>query len=98
MERELQRIYFRQKKRMAISMKTEQKYRQITTGGKTTYQLLRVYQSDKTAFRIKEGTTEIREGAFSGCEDLEILLVPETVKTAGKNFLSDCKMPRNGCL
>lgn len=67
------------------------KYRQITTGGKTTYQLLRVYQSDKTAFRIKEGTTEIREGAFSGCEDLEILLVPETVKTAGKNFLSDCK-------
>ena len=66
------------------------KYQQLTTDGKTTYRLIRVYESDKTAFLIKEGTTEICEGAFAGCEDLEILAVPETVKTAGENFLSDC--------
>lgn len=65
------------------------KYLQIIAGGKTSYRLERVYQTDRTAFRVKEGTTEIAAGVFYGCEDLEILLIPETVETAEEDFLKD---------
>lgn len=65
------------------------KYQQIITGGNVSYRLVQVYQTDRTAFRVKEGTTEILTGALSGCEDLEILLIPETVETAGEDFLGE---------
>lgn len=66
------------------------KYQQINSGGKTEYRLVRVYQRNKTAIQVKKGTAEIAAGAFAGCEDLEILFIPDTVQTAGESFLSGC--------
>ena len=66
------------------------KYQQIVSDGKIQYRLMRVYQTDKTSMQIKEGTSEIAAGAFAGCTDLEILYVPDTVETAGENFLGEC--------
>lgn len=65
------------------------KYQQIFTEGNIAYRLVRVYQTDRTAFRIKEGTVEIASGALYGCDDLEILLIPESVETAGEDFLGN---------
>lgn len=66
------------------------KYQQIISDEKTEYHLIRVYQTSKTSVQIKEGTSEIAAGAFSGCESLEILFIPESVKEAGEDFLSGC--------
>ena len=66
------------------------KYQKIVSGDKTQYRLVRVYQTGKTFFRIKDGTTEIAATALSNCENLEILYVPESVEKAGENFLSGC--------
>lgn len=66
------------------------KYRKTVSGDKIQYRLVRVYQTGATCFRVKDGTTEIAEHAFSDCEDLEILYIPASVKKAGENFLSGC--------
>lgn len=66
------------------------KYQKLISGGTTSYRLVDVYQKDRTAFKIKDGTTEIAAGAFEDCENLEILYIPSTVERAGDDFLSGC--------
>ena len=66
------------------------KYLKTVSGDETSYQLIRVYQTGKTYFRIKDGTREIAENAFANCDNLEILYIPESVKKADGDFLSGC--------
>ncbi len=66
------------------------KYQKIETEEGTNYQLLSVYQKNRTALKVKEGTTELAEDAFSGCENLEILMLPESLEDLESVDWSDC--------
>ena len=65
------------------------KYRAATKNGKTEYKLLKVYEDNLTAFQVKEGTTEIAQGALLGCDKLELLYLPESLQSAGAGVFSE---------
>lgn len=67
------------------------KYQEIESEEGTTYRLLSVYQKSRTALQVKEGTTELAEDAFSGCENLEILMLPESLESLGNVDWIGCK-------
>lgn len=66
------------------------KYQKITEPKEPFYRVISVYEKDKKALRLKEGTKEICSGAFDGCEDLEILYLSDTVETIPEDAFSDC--------
>ena len=66
------------------------KYEEIQTNGKLEYRLLKVYEPDRTAIRVKEGTTEIYADAFDDCTGLEILYLPETVNNINDDAWDTC--------
>lgn len=66
------------------------KYRRHTENGTETYELLKVLNENVTTLQIKEGTTEIAEHAFSGCDKLEILLLPDSLTELPETALEDC--------
>lgn len=66
------------------------KYEKYNDGSQTRYRVLRVYETDKTAMKLKDGTTTITDGAFDGCKKLEILYLPSTMQEFQKNLLDDC--------
>lgn len=65
-------------------------YRKIRNNGQTSYQLLKVYAPDKTAFQVKEGTTVIEAGALASCEALEILWLPDELRDVEDGAFSGC--------
>lgn len=67
------------------------KYQKYMDGTETKYRLLQVYETDKTAFKIKDGTTQITENAFNDCKKLEILDLPSTLQSIDQNVLKDCQ-------
>lgn len=75
----------------AVFYENDAKYQKTEKDGTEYYKLLEVYAKDRTAFRVKAGTTEIKAGAFSGCERLEILYLPNSLKKAGKGTFAGCK-------
>lgn len=66
------------------------KYQKYKDGSKTRYRLLSVYETGKTSFKIKNGTTQIADSAFEDCKKLEILYLPSTLQSLNKDILSDC--------
>lgn len=66
------------------------KYQQIGNGNKAEYRLVSVYDKSLTSLQIKEGTAEISAKAFAGCDQLEILCIPDSVKTIDSNTFKDC--------
>ena len=66
------------------------KYEVIHEQGKETYILDRVYRGDTTSFQVKDGTTQILANAFAGCENLEFVLIPDSVETIGDGIFKDC--------
>lgn len=66
------------------------KYQTIHYGDETGYRLLHVYQKDKTAFQVKSGTREIAASAFSGCVQLEVLCLPESLQALAVGQFVDC--------
>lgn len=67
------------------------RYEKVKGAGCEYYRLLKVYGQDQTAFAVKEGTTEITSEAFSVCERLEILCLPDTLKTVENKAFAGCK-------
>lgn len=47
--------------------------------GKNQYQLVQVYETDKTVIQVKEGTTGIAEDALDNCSALEIIMLPDSL-------------------
>lgn len=66
------------------------KYQTVHYGNETGYRLLNVYQKAQTAFRVKNGTREIVASAFSGCTQLEILYLPQSLQALTSGQLMDC--------
>ena len=66
------------------------KYQKTENDGNVEYCLVTVYQKDKTALKIKDGTTRIAKPAFSGCDKLEILEIPKTVVKLSDGLLDSC--------
>lgn len=67
------------------------KYQRYMNGSEIRYRLLQVYESGKTAFKIKEGTTQITDTAFADCKKLEILYLPHTLQSLDQEVLKDCE-------
>lgn len=74
-----------------VFYENEAKYQRGSSGGREFYRLLEVYAQDQTAFRVKDQTTEIGDGAFAGCAMLEILYLPDTVSKVGDGAFAGCK-------
>lgn len=68
----------------------EAKYQKIVKGGKESYRLLTVYAQNQTAFKVKDQTSEIGEGAFADCGMLEIVYLPDTVNKIGAGAFAGC--------
>lgn len=68
------------------------KYQKYMDGSQTRYRLLQVYETDKTAFKVKDGTTEITSTAFENCEKLEILYLPSTLQSFDVDILANCNV------
>ena len=66
----------------------------IKTGG-DKYRLVQLYQTDKTTFRLKEGTTSISEDAFADCDKLEILWLADSLKEVPEDVFSDATALRS---
>lgn len=66
------------------------KYQKTENDGNVEYRLVTVYQKDKTALKIKEGTTRISKLAFEGCDRLEILEIPESVVKLSDGLFDSC--------
>ncbi len=62
------------------------KYQEIYTDGQITYRLISLYAKDRTAFAVKEGTTQISAGALSNVDKLEILYLPESLQALDTSF------------
>ena len=65
------------------------KYQKITGHGQTRYKLIKVYDDSLTALRVKDGTTQIKRGAFDGCDNLEILYLPDSVTKIASGVFAD---------
>lgn len=66
------------------------KYQKYVYGNKTRYRLLKVYETNKTSFKIKDETTQITSGAFDDCKKLEILYLPSHLESYDKDLFKDC--------
>lgn len=66
------------------------RYQKTETTQGVTYRLVRVYRKNRTYMCVKEGTTEIAPDAFEGCENLEILVLPDSVKELPDTDWTDC--------
>lgn len=64
------------------------KYQKLS--GSNKYRLVSVYQKDKTALQVKEGTTVISSNAFMDCSSLEILSLPQSVRDIPSGLFTDC--------
>ena len=62
------------------------KYQEIYADGQITYRLISLYAKEKTAFAVKEGTTQISANALSDVDKLEILYLPESLQTLDTGF------------
>lgn len=63
---------------------------QTILGTTDTYRLVKLYDSDRVSFKVKEKTAEIAEYAFEGSESLEIVYLPDSVTEIGKNVFTGC--------
>lgn len=66
------------------------KYERYKEGSNTYYRLLKVYENSKTAFKIKDGTTKITNGALDECSKLEILYLPSDLQSFDSELLNNC--------
>lgn len=57
------------------------KYQKFENEEGTTYRLIRIVKRDATSVQIKEGTTQIAPEALKNSDRLEILLLPESLKS-----------------
>lgn len=64
------------------------KYQKLA--GSNKYRLVSVYQKNKTALQVKEGTTAISSSAFMDCSSLEILSLPQSLKDIPSGLFTDC--------
>lgn len=51
-------------------------------------------KNEKTSYNIPSGVEIIEGGAFSSCENLKEIVIPETVKIIGDYAFSECAFPR----
>lgn len=54
------------------------------------YRLLKVYDTKKTALKIKDGTTQIADQAFDECNAMEILYLSSDLTSFDPSLLKDC--------
>lgn len=66
------------------------KYQKLSSGKKEEYRLIAVYQKDKTALQVKEGTVSASAKAFADCTALEILTLPDTLTEIPEGLFTDC--------
>ena len=66
------------------------KYQKLTSGGQEEYRLVAVYQKNKTALQVKEGTRAVSGKAFTDCTSLEILFLPDTLTEIPEGLFTDC--------
>lgn len=66
------------------------KYQKLSSTGKAEYRLVAVYQKDKTALQVKEGTVAVSAKAFADCTSLEILSLPDTLTEIPEGLFTDC--------
>lgn len=66
------------------------KYEKYENENHTKYRLLKVYDTKKTALKLKDGTEEIANGAFNKCKKLEILYLPSTIHSINNDMFDDC--------
>lgn len=66
------------------------KYQKLSSTGKAEYRLVAVYQKDKTALQVKEGTISVAAKAFADCTALEILSLPNTLTEIPEGLFADC--------
>lgn len=66
------------------------KYEKYKEGSLTRYRVLKVYEPDKTAIKLKDGTTSITDGAFENCKKLEILYLPSTLQEFDTDLINNC--------
>ncbi len=52
--------------------------------------ILTGYEGEESALAIPEGVTEIGEGAFSFCKNLEEITIPASVKRIGSSAFAYC--------
>ena len=74
-----------------VFYENEAEYERITEDGTEYYRLVKLYAQDKTSFAVKEGTQEIEAGAFTLCEPLEILYLPDTLKRVEDGAFTGCR-------
>lgn len=66
------------------------KYQKLSSTGKAEYRLVAVYQKDRTALQVKEGTVSVSAKAFTDCTALEILTLPDTLTEVPEGLFTDC--------
>lgn len=66
------------------------KYQKLSSEKKEEYRLVAVYQKDKTALQVKEGTVSVSAKAFADCTALEILSLPATLTEIPEGLFTDC--------
>lgn len=66
------------------------KYQKLTSQRKEAYRLVAVYQKNKTALQVKEGTVTVSAKAFTDCTSLEILSLPDTLTEIPEGLFTDC--------
>lgn len=74
-----------------IFYENEAKYQRVTEDGTERYRLLEMYGTGRTAFQVKDGTSEIAAGAFAQGGSLEILSLPETLKQVESEAFAGCE-------
>lgn len=67
------------------------RYQKAAGDGHEYYRLIKVYGQEQTAFQVKEGTEEIAADAFSACGQLEILYLPDTLRTVADGAFAGCR-------
>lgn len=62
--------------------------------GKEVLTLLRADSSTQGTFTFAEGTVAIDDGAFADCVDLQLVIIPDTVKKLGTDVFKNCSSLR----
>lgn len=66
------------------------KYLKVEADGRTTYQIVSVYDKSAISIKAKEGTVRILAGAFNGCTNLQSIYLPDSVTEIPDNIFEQC--------